>query len=169
MSKKLNSFILPDDIIKKMNNKIRESQLKMVETGFSLCKEKDKDILKFGNECEGDRCRIKKPSQMCAEKKDEYQGLYHTHTIGTTRPSIADLYLMYEDGLGCIGSVKENRIKCFVRKSPDVDIDTIRKLESAYVFVKNLQYELPKEDFDKLHSAAIKHITNESFNVVDVK
>ena len=168
MSIKLNSLTITDELIKKMKSKIKESEINHTEIGFSLCKERNKNILKIGNECKGTRCSIERPLQICKEKKDEYQGFYHTHTLGTTKPSIADLYGMYIDGLGCIGSVKEDKIKCFVRKK-SVEFETIEKLEDAYYLFKRLRNELPKEEFDKMHDESIKHLTNENFNVVDVK
>lgn len=111
MATLINSLILPDDIIKKMKAKIEETKIKKMETGFSLCKEIDKNSLKFGNECEGTECRIKRHLQRC--KSEDIYGLYHTHPLEKARPSMAEL--------GCIGSVKDNNIKCFIRKTPEMD------------------------------------------------
>lgn len=163
----LNSFIVPDDIVRKMKDKIRESQFKMVETGFSLCKEKDGNILKLGNECEGTKCRIERPIERCRGKEDEYKGLYHTHPSGDINPSIDDLYGMYKDGLGCIGS--PNKIRCFIRKDPKIDINTLVKLQRAYLPLATVYHQLPKEDFEKLYDAIIKYLTNENFKVVNME
>ena len=169
MSTQLNSFILPDEIVKKMKDKIRESRLKMREEGFSLCRSQNNNILKIGNECEGTKCKIERPSQTCKEKEDEYKGLFHTHPSGNINPSIDDLYGMYRDGLGCIGSPKGDKIKCFIRKDPKIDINILGRLQHAYDPLATVYHKLPKEDFDRLYDAVIGYLTNENFNATDVK
>ena len=51
MSKQVNSFMLSDNIIKEMKEKIKETRNKKIELGFSLCTEKDSNVVIKGSEC----------------------------------------------------------------------------------------------------------------------
>ena len=163
MPTRLNSVILPDDIIKKMKDKLEETRIKKIETGFSLCKEIDKNVLKFGNECEGTECRITRPFQRC-KGTDWYEGLYHTHPIEEARPSTADLYGLYLDGLGCIGSAKNNNIKCFIRKTSEMDERILGVLEFEH-YQMGLR---AKEITDKEYEDRLKFLADKCFKKVDV-
>lgn len=166
MTVKLNSLIVPDTVIKNMESKIRESQQKMTETGFSLCRGINKNIIKIGYECEGDECGIRR-FPFCRESMDEYLGFYHTHPTRTTMPSFPDLIEMYQDGLGCIGSVKEDKIKCYVRKSPNIDNIILQKIKHTQISVEKFQFGMP--DFENIRKNSIKNLTDEHFNMVHVK
>ena len=77
MSKKLNSFILPDNLEEEMRNKLREGFEKEIELGFSLCTSQNGNVLKVGEQCTGGECSITLPSKC--EGNDIYAGAYHTH------------------------------------------------------------------------------------------
>lgn len=77
MPKYLNSFIITDDIIKKMEEILKESRTKEIELGFSLCKIPDNNILKIGEQCVGGECSISLP-ERCEEKDDIYGSLSYT-------------------------------------------------------------------------------------------
>lgn len=162
MSRKLNSFILSDNIIKKMNDKIEETKIKNIEIGFSLCKEKTKDILKIGNECIGTQCVIQRPPQRCKEK-DEYQGLFHTHPSGEISPSLGDIINIYEDGIGCIGSPRENKIKCVVRKGPKEE-NILREFHIA-----RIRFEIMGVGTVEEYEKTIHELSNKYFNEIEVK
>lgn len=115
MSKQLNSFVLPDDIIRNMKDKIKETKKVKVELGFALCKDKDSNIIKKGTECTGTKCRIK--VGKCLEEDQVHIGDYHTHPRAHSTMSISDMITGCSDDIECIGSVPFNNMKCFVRKT----------------------------------------------------
>lgn len=110
MSKKLNSFILPDNIIQKMKNKIEEARIKDVEVGFNLCTEDSKLHDEF--HCTGSKCQITFPEKCIKGRKI---GIFHTH-LESLEPSMTDIYHAYEFGINCIGNIEQKKIRCHVRK-----------------------------------------------------
>lgn len=173
MSAKLNSFILSDNIIEKMKDKIEETRLKKIETGFSLCTEikdirdKDDGTLKIGNECQGTECRISRPMQRCKEK-EKYRGLFHTHPSGEIRPSISDILSMYEDGIGCIGIAKDNTkviIRCSIRKDKKPDEKSRKDIRKSYILFEMLPSGITVEDYEN----EVERLTNKYFRKIDIK
>ena len=57
MSVRLNSFTLPDNIIKKMEDQIDKTRNTKIEHGFNLCKHNGNIIDK--DDCTGDICEIR--------------------------------------------------------------------------------------------------------------
>ena len=116
MSKKISSFILPDDIIKDMKDKIKSTKKLKIELGFALCTDKYSDKIVKGPDCTGEKCSIK--TGIC----DIYQtqiGNYHTHPRAAATMSITDMVTGCSEDIQCIGSVKYNNITCFVRKTDE--------------------------------------------------
>lgn len=111
MSKKVGSFILPDDIIKGMKSKIKETSKKKIELGFSLCTKNS--VLTKGTECIGTQCSIKVGE--CPEST--YVGNYHTHPRGIATLSITDMVTGCDEEIECVGSAPSNNIRCFTRKT----------------------------------------------------
>ena len=146
-----------------MKNKLEDSKVTSLETGFSLCRRKDDKILQFGNECEGDNCRIKRPHQRC-KNDDIYEGFYHTHPDETSLPSTADLYNLYKDGLGCIGSGLDNNIKCFVRKSIERSSEILDAFEYEHYFMKIHAKEMTDEEYYN----KIKNLSDKYFRVIHI-
>lgn len=146
-----------------MRDKLEDTRINKVETGFSLCRRKDNNIIRFGNECEGTECRIRRPSQRC-KGDDIYEGLYHTHPHEKARPSTADLHNIYKDGLGCIGSVIDNDIRCLIRKSPEMSIKVLGTLAFEHLWAKFRAKETD-EEFD----IKIKNLADKYFREVVIK
>ncbi len=129
MSKQLNSYVITDDIIRNMKDKIKETRKAKVELGFALCKDKDNNIIKKGTECIGTKCRIK--VGYCPENQI-YIGNYHTHPRSHATMSITDMVTGCSDDIECIGSVPFNNIKCFIRKTEESQcIDEISPFEET--------------------------------------
>lgn len=173
MSAKLNSFILSDNIIEKMKDKIEETRSKKIETGFSLCTErikdvrnKDDNILKIGNDCQGTECRISRPIQRCREK-DKYRGLFHTHPSGEIRPSLSDILSMYEDGIGCIGITKDDTkiIRCSARKDKISNEESRREIRKSYILFEMLPSGITVKDYE----SEVERLTNKYFREIDIK
>jgi len=114
MSRQANSFIFPDNIIKEMKNKIKETRKKKIELGFSLCIEKDSNIVVKGSECMGTQCSIK--VGKCKEEQ-KYIGNYHTHPRGPASLSIADMVTGCSEDIECVGAARFNNMRCFIRKT----------------------------------------------------
>lgn len=187
MSKQINLFILPDDIIKDMRNKIKETRKIKVELGFSLCN--SNNIISKGSECTGTKCSIK--TGICPTNQ-EYIGNYHTHPAEAPTMSIIDMMTGCEEDIECIGSVPFNKIRCFTRKtnksqcfneiSPFEDEERkilatheeIRKeLRSPVHIIKNTPQFLKKvvqfynSDIPKYHNNRLK-LLRKNFNQVDI-
>lgn len=121
MSKRVNSFILSDNIISNMKDKIKETKKSKTELGFALCIDKndsknknDSDIITKGTECVGTKCSIK--VGKCKEDQI-YIGNYHTHPRTHPTMSITDMVTGCSEKIECIGSVPFNSIRCFTRKT----------------------------------------------------
>lgn len=124
MPKQINSFILPDNIISDMKDKIKETKKLNIELGFALCidKESPKDnyqnnyrIIKKGTNCVGTKCSIK----VGECKEDTYIGNYHTHPSTYPTMSIDDMVTGCSEDIECIGSAPFNTIRCFTRKTDE--------------------------------------------------
>ncbi len=132
MPKQVDSFILPDNIIKNMKDKIKETKKLKTELGFALCTDKDnqrnqKDnsqiiktiktkTIKKGTECVGTKCSIK--VGRCKENQI-YIGNYHTHPRSHPTMSITDMVTGCSEEIECIGSAPFNTIRCFTRKTDE--------------------------------------------------
>ena len=134
MTIKLNSFTLPNDVIRKMEDKLRESEKTGIEYGFNLCRKPGSDIIIDRTHCAGDECSIRL-KRTCGRLDEILVGDYHIHPLMCANPSFQDMITTYETGLGCIGSVEDNEIKCFVRKGEVPDptvIPNIRNIIETY-------------------------------------
>lgn len=107
---KLNSFLIPRDVIKKMQSSIESSLFNDKEVGFNLCRNNNDlvdDMHRTGN---GEIQTIRR----CT--KGEYVGMFHTHT-GKSDLSFRDIANIYNDEIGCVGSTLDGLIYCHIRKS----------------------------------------------------
>lgn len=111
---RLNSFILPDHIIKKMEDQIDKTRNTKIEHGFNICKYNDHIIDK--DECTGSTCEIKIKEKCSNQDITPKVGDYHTHPRGSTKLSLPDMRSACHFDFKCIGSIY-NSIKCFVKKS----------------------------------------------------
>lgn len=189
MPKQVNSFILPDNIIKKMKDKIKETKKIKKELGFSLCSDKSSNIITKGIECVGTKCAIK--VGICP-KDQIYLGNYHTHPRSHATMSITDMTTGCDEEIECIGSVPFENIRCFVRKTDKTECfnkispfeedehkiiergeDLREKLRSPKAIIKTgiptliksiYQYET---DVAKYHASRVK-LLKENFNRIDV-
>ena len=162
---KLNSYILPENIVDKMKTKIEETREKKIELGFGLCRMRNTNIIRPGKDCTGTECAL---TQIKECPSGLYIGGYHTHPRTGTKPSIADLAVAYYDDVGCIGSVKENDIKCIVRTGPIIQQGK-QEINDA---LENIEELLPavvsKEEFQKWDNTR-DDLINKYFKVVEVK
>jgi len=149
MPKQINSFILLDDLIKEMKDKIKETRKIKIEVGFALCKNPTKNIITRGTECVGTKCSIK--TGMCLTNQ-KYIGNYHTHPVGAPTMSITDMITGCEEDIECIGSVPFNKIRCFTRKTDSSEcINEITPFEDEEHKIIATHEEIRKELRDPVH------------------
>jgi hypothetical protein len=117
MPKQINSFTLPDNIIKEMKNKIKETKKSKVEVGFALCRDEKSHVITKGTECTGTKCSV----QLGRCPDHIYIGSYHTHPRTHPIMSITDMVTGCSEEITCIGSVPFGTIKCFARKTHSTD------------------------------------------------
>lgn len=152
MPTKLNSFILPDNVIQKMKRKVEDSRIKDIEFGFNLCAENGN--LHDENPCTGTACAVDIP-KGCTRGK--HVGLFHTHTHTNSEPSIQDIANAYLIGINCIGSTEEKSIKCHIRKDAIYTIENLETIVSSLIRYESPLHlsEIPEEDI-KNYNAWIK-------------
>lgn len=111
---KLNGFKLRDNTISTMKGLLRDTKQDKLERGFDLCSNITTKELLARNICTGSRCQIM-PKRKC-RFGEGLEGGFHTHPDLTSKPSLADLVMGLQFGIECVGGVKDNSIKCFVKK-----------------------------------------------------
>ena len=116
MPKQIDSFILPDNTIKYMKDKIGITKKLKIELGFALCTDKDSNIIIKGPECTGSKCSIK--AGTC-ENNQIRVGDYHTHPRTAATMSITDMVTGCSEKMECVGSARYNNVICFVRKTDE--------------------------------------------------
>lgn len=164
MVTKLNSYVLPENVVEKMRAKIIETKEKNIELGFGLCRLKFINTLKTGSECTGDKCSIEQVPEC---PTGLYVGGYHTHPRGTANPSIADLRNAYVNDVECVGSVKEDAIRCFVRIGPREPIYEKNIVTALKDIEQPLAETISKEEYQKWENAR-NEILNKHFDTVDI-
>ena len=159
MPKKLNSFIIPDEVVKEMRIKLREGLLNDIELGFSLCRDQNSNIVKVGEQCIGGECSIITPSTC--KGNDIYVGAYHTHPNESSRPSSQDIPVIYNKnrGFACIGGFEgyKEEIKCYTRSTP-------KDIEAIYRFKDKLAHTIDRTEERK----EIDKFVKDNFRVIDI-
>lgn len=130
---KLNSYTLKDNTIDTMRNMIHDTKIDKLERQFDFCAQHN-NILSDMNRCIGDQCSVIS-RKVCVEGK--FTGTYHTHPSPfSEKPSSGDLLNIQSEGMGCVGSAKTNRIRCFIYKDG----------EKGYEYYKGAHEDLRKVD-----------------------
>lgn len=131
INKKVGIYNIEKSQIDEMIKIFHKSSNEGVEYASNLCVDPSKNLnIHLQDTCSGTECEAKITS-VC--KKDFVLiGDYHTHVTedGEDIPSILDLKLMYEHKypVECIGSTKNNTIKCYTRKD--------MKIKSELFFIR---------------------------------
>lgn len=168
MPTKLNSFILPDNVIQKMKETVSHSRTKDIEVGFNLCTENGN--LHDENQCIGTECSVYIP-KGCT--KGKHVGGFHTHPHSSSKPSIRDIANAYQNGMECIGSVEENGIKCYIRKDTTPAREGLKNIIAAMIRYENpllLSKIPPEEDIENYRKwlKVRKDLKEHYLNTVDV-
>lgn len=135
MAKKLNSYILEDDIIRRMKRMIQETKDDGLERQFDFCADRKSNILLGRNRCIGKTCSV--TSRKICKFGEDLVGSFHTHPIPfSEKPSSADIFNMMNEGLGCVGSATTNQIKCLIFKDGEQ--------RKNYPYMKNVYNDIIK-------------------------
>lgn len=156
MSIKLNSFVLPKNVIERMNIELKRSNKTGLEYGFSLCTMPETNIIIDKQHCVGEQCKIK--IERKCDEKEKYVGSYHTHPDGSARMSSADMVSACLVDINCVGG-EENKIKCFVR--PKIQPEWKHAAKSLVCHYASKEFyekiEMPmNKKFDEIHTESTK-------------
>lgn len=168
MTTKLNSFILPDNVIEKMKKNVDYSRFENIEFGFNLCSGSLKQ-LHDEKPCLG-TCSVSIPKGC---DKGEQVGIFHTHAGSSSKPSILDILNAYKLSINCIGSTEEKDIKCYVRKDKTYKIEERDNIIAAMTIYESplLSSNIPPEkDIENYRkwTKARKELTEHYLNTVNV-
>ncbi len=151
---KLNSFVLPHDVIRKMKDKLIDTEKTDLEQGFNLCRKPASNVLIDRMHCTGDECSISF-KRTCGRPEEILVGDYHTHPIYSANPSLQDMISSYDLGFGCIGSVEDNEIYCFVRKDKVPDPKVISDIRNT---IETYEKPLEKMTFGDILAGKAEHL-----------
>lgn len=144
---KLNSYILSENTINLMKENLEKTKKEKKEFGFDLCANINTKEINSGKICVGNRCEVEMEGE-CKEG-EILVGNYHTHPFKTIRskPSLDDLAIGLKYGIECIGSVSENNIKCYVKKSISPKEDSLIMIRVLELLRKRDERSLTEKDF----------------------
>lgn len=152
MSIKLNSYILSDELIDKMKDRLNETRKNGLELGFNICKTNDTLISK--DDCIGTTCQISIQKECSEQEKTPKVGDYHTHPHGPAFMSPTDTWKACGLDFRCVGSVNSGKINCFVRKkntsTEDCRNGITGEFRGAIQFYRALSYT-HETYFDKIN------------------
>lgn len=163
-------YIITDELILKMIEKIEESIYKGVELGFYLYKDIKTNILTSMSECIGTKNCIKDVEAGVEFIDNKIRvGFFHTRIKSLPYASIVDLHGTYLSGLSIIGGlnmISDISIKCYERKSEyeysiqrEIFNETIKERQFIKGDIRLLMYPYSKK---------LREITNNYFNVIDI-
>jgi len=161
MSVKLNSFILPDNIIKKMEEQIEKTRNTKIEHGLNLCKHNGNIIYK--DECTGDTCEIRIKSECSNQDITPKVGDFHTHPRGSPKMSLADLKNACHHDFKCIGSI-DNSIICFAKKSVPYPEGCSIEVENIIIGTEEISRETSMLKRERSMLDTLKNIPNVDMN-----
>ena len=154
MSIRLNSFTLPDNIIKKMEDQIDKTRNTKIEHGFNLCKYNGNIIDK--DECTGDACEIRIKTECSNQDITPKVGDYHTHPRGSPNMSPLDIKSACNFDFKCVGAI-DNSIKCFVRKDVPFPEGCSVEIENIIIGTEEISKET---DMLKRERSTLKTLEN---------
>jgi hypothetical protein len=159
MPKSLNSFILTDNIIEIMKQKLKKTENIHREFGFNLCHIEGSNELKDDTHCIGKECSILL-EKTC--KIGNKVGTFHTHPKADSTPSLPDLWGGYYYGTECIGGIADKKIACYVRKDKERDLETNKLFATNVKRFKSLsaekEHHITKQRGYQVHMAKFRDL-----------
>jgi len=163
MTTKLNSFILKDGTISLMKDLLERTSNTGLEHGFDLCLNQKTQKITGRNTCIGTNCEVSTKAEC--KREEIYKGVYHTHPSGS-EPSMNDIVAGLVGGVQCIGAVKDNTIKCYVKKKiPEKEESIV--IEEAIKLIKKGYRLTVDEMFMKMGFQ--DYIIKKYFETIDIK
>lgn len=165
MVTKLNSFILKGETINLMKDLLERTSKTGLEHGFDMCSNQKTQKITGRNTCIGTNYEVSTKEEC--RRKEIYEGVYHTHPIPFgSEPSMNDLVLGLVRGINCIGAVKDNTIKCYVKKKiPEKEESIV--IEEANKLIKKGYRLTVDESFMKMGFQ--DYIIKKYFETIDIK
>jgi hypothetical protein len=144
---KLDSYILSDDTINLLKAVLERTKKEKKELGCDLCADINTKEIKTGKICVGTTCEVEFEGE-CKEG-EILVGNYHTHPFKSikSKPSLDDLAIGLKYGIMCMGSVSENNIKCYVKKSISPKKDSSIMIKVLELLRKRDERSLTEKDF----------------------
>lgn len=141
---KINEFVLQDNIINLMRRQLDDSRDHKIESGFTMCANKDNII-----EAKNITKRTDKEiflSYSCPSGFNSV-GTYHTHPDAISNASPRDLLNACGHIGDCIGGSSDNKIKCYIRKKDADQSDCIKEFSEK----TSIELDLRKrfEDYER--------------------
>ncbi len=165
-SYKINSYLIPKEVIKDMNELIKDAKETGKERGMALCVEKGSNVIKAGLKSTGSGSGIDVP-ETCRSKDDKYVGAFHTHLTGEATASAQDLFnsCLEITDLDCIGKNKQGRIVCYSKKEKGSscveDVHPLKNVEDMFPDMPPEKLPAVKHDLYK----QVDDIARKKFNI----
>ncbi|MDD3474347.1 MAG: hypothetical protein PHP08_00405 [Candidatus Dojkabacteria bacterium] len=145
----VNSFFIPKETIREMNELNHKTAVNGKEHGMALCLSEDRKVVP-GKSSVGDYVSIMVP-ETCKGKHDKYIGSYHTHPRPSeTRFSAMDLLSSCdeESKIDCVGMNKKGEIECYIKRNQGKSCQDEAKpfvdIEDTYVYIDPVDRETVK-------------------------
>src|SRR3972149_7644907 len=107
MPKNINSFVITDNMIDIMKQKLEKTENIHKELGFNLCHIEGSNELKDDTHCIGTECSIPLENTCKIGKK---VGTFHAYPTGYSTQSLADLLGGYYYGTECVAGIADKKI-----------------------------------------------------------
>ncbi len=144
-SRPINSYLIPPEVIKEMDDMNHDTHVNGREHGMSLCVEKGSNIIKVGHKSMGTESGISVPD-TCRSKNDKYVGSFHTHPDDSEAAASAqDLFTscLRFSNLDCVGKDRRGHIVCYAKKQKNSscakEVMPLKNIEDVF-------HEVPLED-----------------------
>lgn len=167
----INSYIIPLDTMKDMDDMIRLTHETGKEHGMSLCVDKTNHEIRTGFKSVGTDMGIA-VSEDCKKKSQKYIGSFHTHPDDSeTAASALDLFssCLKISNLDCIGKNERGEIVCYEKKEKGTScVHDAKPMKD----VEDVLHEIPygqAQDIKKELYREVDRIANRHFNVHKVK
>ncbi len=160
---KANSYVIPLDVMKDMDDMIKDTHRTQKEHGMSLCADKNNRITVGYKSVGTDRGIV--VSEKCRHRDEVYIGSFHTHPNDSEAAASAqDLFssCLNISSLDCIGKNKKGEIVCYDKKrkgtSCTKDVEPLKDIEDIFSEIPAGQLPRVKRDlYEEVDNVAAKH------------
>lgn len=167
---KANSYIIPLDVIKEMDEQIKDTHETGKEHGMSLCSDRN-HIINMGYKSIGTEKGIS-ISEKCRKKGEKYVGSFHTHPDDSEAAASAqDIFssCLRISNLDCVGKNRKGEILCYAKKqvgsSCTNDAEPLKDIEDVFHHIPYDQLQDIKKD---LYSE-VDRLAERKFNLHKIK